>query len=678
MGNSQTIGGDRLGAGKKMKAYLRSYERSNHDLSYMWKSTMSVGTLVPFMSEVALPGDNFKINLDANVRTIPTNGPLFGSFKVQLDVFQVPIRLFIKELHNNALNVGMNMSSIALPQVRLKAQRPQIIDEDYFIDNKQIEPSSIFSYLNIRGLGTTDSDLILYRDFNALPWLSYNSIYKNYYANKQEEIGAIIHTYSLSLPQNITAVRSWNGGQLFNDSTVDGDTQIWDWGTWASAQTGIRISNGGNLIDWSRVEIVISFNSGNDIKRGFVTDYGFTRIDIGSNTYTIEFPESWQEQTPDWIDVFYYNNANAGNEPQIQTFDLNGIDEMRNYLLENSAVVIDEDIDIYPYNLVLFNNQETSFPDFEASYNYSQEGLFLKTYQSDLFNNWLNTEWIDGDNGINELTRVEVNEEGFLIDDLNIMTKVYYMLNRIAISDGSYKSWLETVYDYNISNWNVESPVYLGGLSKELTFDEVISTADVNNTDVDQPLGTLGGRGIMTKKHKGGYIDVKIDEPSYIMGIISLTPRIDYSQGNKWDMSLQTMDDFHKPQLDQIGFQEFSFDQAAWFSTKLQPAGAYQVVSAGKQPAWLNYMTNVNQVRGNFAKDGDGGEMFMTLNRKYEVGQSNSGEVQGVQDLTTYIDPVKYNDIFSYGKIDAQNFWTQIKVDINARRKMSAKIMPNL
>ena len=32
---------------------------------------------------------------------------------------------------------------------------------------------------------------------------------------------------------------------------------------------------------------------------------------------------------------------------------------------------------------------------------YPQVGLAIKTYQSDIFNNWINTEWIDGENGIN-------------------------------------------------------------------------------------------------------------------------------------------------------------------------------------------------------------------------------------------------------------------------------------
>ena len=46
--------------------------------------------------------------------------------------------------------------------------------------------------------------------------------------------------------------------------------------------------------------------------------------------------------------------------------------------------------------------------------------------------------------------------------------------------------------------------------------------------------------------------------------------------------------------------------------------------------------------------------------------------------LTTYIDPSKFNNIFADESIDAQNFWMQIGLNIKARRKMSAKLIPNL
>ena len=79
----------------------------------------------------------------------------------------------------------------------------------------------------------------------------------------------------------------------------------------------------------------------------------------------------------------------------------------------------------------------------------------------------------------------------------------------------------------------------------------------------------------MAGKHKGGTVIVKVDEPSYIMGIVSITPRLDYSQGNKWDTHLETMDDFHKPALDEIGFQELITEQMAWWSTTHEEPGVW-------------------------------------------------------------------------------------------------------
>ena len=193
------------------------------------------------------------------------------------------------------------------------------------------------------------------------------------------------------------------------------------------------------------------------------------------------------------------------------------------------------------------------------------------------------------------------------------------MMNRVAVSGGSYNDWLEAVYDHPQS-MRAESPVYMGGLIKELVFQEVVSNSESkNNHGTSQPLGTLAGKGVMGQKHKGGTVVIKTDEPSYIMGIISLTPRLDYSQGNKWDVNLKTLDDLHKPSLDQIGFQELITEQMAWWSTYLPTGTPDQWIqqSAGKQPAWVNYMTNVNEVRGNFAVEGN--EMFMVLNRRYEA-----------------------------------------------------------
>ena len=158
------------------------------------------------------------------------------------------------------------------------------------------------------------------------------------------------------------------------------------------------------------------------------------------------------------------------------------------------------------------------------------------------------------------------------------------------------------------------------------------------------------------------------------MSICSITPRIDYSQGNTWDAYLETMDDFHKPALDGIGYQDSLNGERAWWADYYEASPGLKRTSAGKTVAWINYMTNVNRTFGNFASGMS--ESFMVLDRNYSLDTKNEG--WNIEDLTTYIDPVKFNYIFADANLDAMNFWLQTKFDVKVRRLISAKQIPNL
>lgn len=686
------IGGDRLGSGNKQEVSLRNYERSSHDLGYIWRSSMASGTLVPFMSEVALPGDSFDIDLDCDVKTLPTVGPLFGSYKVQLDVFQCPVRLYQGKLHMNMLNIGMDMAEVKLPQMAVRGY----YDEENRSDNAQVNASCILSYLNVRGLGRKQNPVqegTFKRMFNAVPYLGYWDIYKNYYSNKQEERGYVIHNDVTSNKFEIVAgeakvtVVASNGSTTTNfypgpsqvdtdpagstSNIITGTIQLkWNNNTgepngYPDVDSIVVDVDGGTAVDWLLVDL---FSTINVVEGGQDDDYLY---ELECSGYTGPLG------TADWSISDAVNNTVALGQglPELVEFPLENIDNMRMDILEAVRQATAFEVthaSEAPYGYPF--QQEDDFYYCRAS----QEGLGIKTYQSDLFNNWISTDWIDGSDGINEITAVSTAGNQFTIDSLNLANKVYNMLNRIAISGGSYDDWLDATYTHERSK-SCENPIYHGSLIRELSFQEVVGTAETEVVPGStQPLGTLAGKGFLTKKDKGGKVKIKVDEPSYIIGIASITPRVDYSQGNKWDMNLRNMNDFHKPALDEIGFQDLITDQMAWFDTYVDGAGNPQYKSAGKQPAWINYMTNVNQCRGSFAEtvgnSGEQGSMFMTLNRRYGFGRGD----EGITDLTTYIDPNKYNNIFAYSARDSQNFWVQISNRIFARRKMSAKVIPNL
>ena len=93
------------------------------------------------------------------------------------------------------------------------------------------------------------------------------------------------------------------------------------------------------------------------------------------------------------------------------------------------------------------------------------------------------------------------------------------------------------------------------------------------------------------KEGKGGHIRIKVTEPCYIICICSITPRIDYGQGNTWDTYLETMDDWHKPALDGIGYQDSLNGERAWWADYFTTDPDLKRTSAGKTVAWINYMT---------------------------------------------------------------------------------------
>lgn len=612
-----SIGKNTLGDNDKMSVNLKEYGRSTHDLSYAWRSTMGVGTLVPFMKILALPGDEFDISLEQKVMTHPTVGPLMGSYKMQMDVFTCPIRLYNAMLHNNALNIGMKMSEVKIPKILATTA------------DIEFNTSSLLSYLGVKGQKAE-------QDLNAIPVLAYYDIFKNYYANKQEENFYIIT----------------NTGQI--RGTVPGGVQLTvESNTINSGQGSTTITFEQDISSIKKDNIFLIFNGvttpGNTFSLAKLETLRWTGT-ITTNKLSLSWDNSSNINLQNGTYVIGEARA-QGTGPMLGSYLLETIDDLREDILSKGRT---------QYTIGTSGNSTVSWINqIQTFCGKNLGGLVLKTHMSDIFNNWVNTEWIDGENGISQITAVSVTDGKFTIDSLNLAQKVYNMLNRIAVSGGSYKDWIETVYttDYY---FRAETPVYEGGMSAMIDFGEVVSNSASTASGSDEPLGTLAGKGF-SGQEKGGRLNIKINEPSYIIGIASITPIVDYSQQNDWDMTnLDTMDDLHKPQLDGIGYQDLKNSDLHWKGNDN---------AVGKTVAWIHYMTNWNRTYGNFAAGKN--ESFMVLNRIYNV--DDTGELE---NATTYINPKDYTYIFAENDIDNMDFWVQIGCGIETRRVMSAKQIP--
>lgn len=651
MSIKKNIGKNTIGDNKKMEIDLKTYNRSTHNLSTVIRNTQSVGTLVPTLTIPMQKDDTFDIKIESSVLTHPTVGPLYGSFKLDNHLFFIPFRLYNSWLHNNKLNIGLNMSQIKLPQLKVDLKK---LNDQAGEDNlqwSQVNPSCLLSYLGIKGYGgfkTTVPTTTARK--NATKVLGYWDIFKNYYANKQESKAYYIGSND-PLSVNI------------DNSQVDNPNNIPQQIGTVNEDSTITINDPQHIYNEYNVTLWVTQTLGHSPVQMTVNKVGVGTW--ANNKYTIKnlrIPtgKTW------WIRIIQSTAQQA-----LETFDLEEIDKIRDLILTTAGNVTFE-----------IGNVETSIKlrkmfgergiNGKLKTTRPQYGLMLRTYNSDLYQNWVNTEWIDGANGINEISSVDVSDGKLSMDALNLAQKVYNMLNRIAISGGSYGDWLDTVYASGKYVARCETPIFEGGTSQEIVFQEVVSNAATEN----EPLGSLAGRGLNAGKQKGGKIRIRATEPGYIMAITSIVPRIDYSQGNDFDSDWKTIDDMHKPALDGIGYQDsVNTGRAWWDDTFKDAAGNIEKHAAGKTVAWIDYMTNVNRTYGNFASGMS--EAFMVLNRDYQIKYGKEGNSL-IDDLTTYIDPIKYNYIFADTSIDAMNFWVQIKYDITARRLMSAKQIPNL
>lgn len=703
-----TLGGDRLGSGNNQSIYMDGFHASNHDLSYVFRSTMDCGTLVPFMKIPMMIGDNFDIDLSALIKTLPTGGPLYGSFAWQAHLFFCPNRLYIGGLHNNATGIGRKMGDVLLPTITYPVPVKKFTEDMYDPNQEQIAPDSLTAYLGIRGLGENTTYQEQTRSFNGLPFLAVADIFKNFYSNKQEEYAYMISaikeeatTAKFTSKQYIITSTSNN---LVNQQTdVELNANITTRNFFIVPDGEYKFGAGATTIKmfWWYTNVNLQpypitlpvgkytalSSEANGREKWSVKPEAVTKNINGkpTNGYQITIEPIDPQDVPIGNKVFFNPSAtdvwsiSVEKKPinygtNIKKFKLENIDEARDIILSKSKIgqkvdiARNGDINFSPYvdNVLIADKVNASKTP--------KNGLLLRTYLSDLYNNWLNTEWIDE---INAATAIQVGASGsFTMDALIISKRTWEYQNRVGVSGGTYQDWEEAAYGREAQRF-CESPIFVGGASGIIGFEEVVSTA-ASGTEA---LGSLAGQGGL-HGFKGGKINVKAQEHGYLIGIVSIVPHIDYSQGNDWDMTeLKSMESYHMPNFDGIGFQDLITERMAAWDTKIKNNGVIEQKSAGKQPAWSQYMSEVNKVYGDFCRaagtntEGSGAD-YMVINRQYQHVETDNGIQIG--DLTTYVFPQHYNYLFATNSIEDNPFWVQIGCKIFARRIMSAAIMPTL
>ena len=415
------------------------------------------------------------------------------TFKHQIDVFVIPIRLYIAALHNNALGVWLNMSKVLLPFFHAYSANASIYEGD--TNRGQVNPSSLLSYIGIKGFGRSNVNQYL-RRFPAIFNLAYWDIFKNYYANKQEENAYVItgvnHIWKkIQIGDGYVWAKTWltNSGETYAVTPTTEKPQY----------IKLEFEEKVSPEEVNEIEFLTNNPYTPTVESNGITKLGdtfvFERTD--PNAPELREPENPKKATNIYMYKikkaikFAYEISTSGRHKitmpdnkkiRLTSFALKNIDDERTAILaapSTSAYEVSQDR--LPYSAAIETIDLPSY-DRKKTYQsstawYSQAGLAVKTYLSDRFNNWLNTEWIDGTTGgINAITAVDVSDGKLTMDALILKKKIFNMLNRVAITDGTYQAWREATYGIR-STTLPESPIFCGGMQSEIAFDEIVSNS---------------------------------------------------------------------------------------------------------------------------------------------------------------------------------------------------------
>jgi hypothetical protein len=326
----------------------------------------------------------------------------------------------------------MKMSDIKLPM--MKANTSGIATDAV----TNISASALYKYLGWTGSRRTGTNAVGGVLKNGTPLLMYLDIFKNFFANTQEDkfymlkgAGEVIinfqKTYNNNDNGNYPVKKTDKTVHITPTTTVD--TNVVTTLSYADYWNSIKIkvlSSDGALTDTTLAKL-----TSNPVTKTITLDK------VAANPYAII------------LQIWTTNEINKFYKTELGQYDLKVLDQIRDVVLHKKG---NETLILAGPELNESNNGSAELVNFFNDVINSQTnrlgGMLLKTYDSDIFNNWIKTDWIDGAGGITEITSIDItaNDGKLTMDALNLQQKVYNMLNRIAVAGGTYRDWLETVY----------------------------------------------------------------------------------------------------------------------------------------------------------------------------------------------------------------------------------------
>lgn len=177
----------------------RRNKKSNVNLSHVSPTTLAPGNIVPVSFTRIIAGDDLRFKPSVFVQAMPMNAPLVNGFKLCLEYFFVPDRLYNWDLLVDNTGVTSDPDSVGFPQMEVNptpagwtngvvsfslASKKDVQGAATLIAKNVVSPGSLADYCGfpVGILPTWESGR---NSFCALKMLGVLDIYYHYYVNQQ-------------------------------------------------------------------------------------------------------------------------------------------------------------------------------------------------------------------------------------------------------------------------------------------------------------------------------------------------------------------------------------------------------------------------------------------------------------------------------------------------------------
>lgn len=144
----------------------------------------------------------------------------------------------------------------------------------------------------------------------------------------------------------------------------------------------------------------------------------------------------------------------------------------------------------------------------------------------------------------------------FNVSDLRLAFQIQKWLERNARAGARYTEFLKAHYGVAPRDERLQRPEYIGGSKSPVIVSEVLQTG---STDGTSPQGNMAGHGITVDRNFVASYHAK--EFGLIMGIMSVMPEADYSQGVNRQWLRRSRYDFYSPEFADLSEQAIETEE---------------------------------------------------------------------------------------------------------------------